>query len=75
MEWYQGDELMIVRFQRQLFARSDRVKGIDFHPTEPWVLSTLYSGMSQWICGREVTDCFDTFKVMSIFGLMRLKRW
>ncbi|CAI4062099.1 hypothetical protein N7582_002046 [Saccharomyces uvarum] len=24
--------------------RSDRVKGIDFHPTEPWVLTTLYSG-------------------------------
>lgn len=23
--------------QRQLFARSERVKGIDFHPTEPWV--------------------------------------
>ncbi|CCX29585.1 coatomer WD associated region-domain-containing protein [Pyronema domesticum] len=30
--------------KRQLFARSDRVKGIDFHPTEPWVLCTLYSG-------------------------------
>ncbi|TID19218.1 hypothetical protein CANINC_003788 [Pichia inconspicua] len=25
-------------------TRSDRVKGIDFHPTEPWVLTTLYSG-------------------------------
>ena len=24
--------------------RSDRVKGIDFHPTEPWILTTLYSG-------------------------------
>ncbi|CAR30990.1 hypothetical protein ZYGR_0P02940 [Zygosaccharomyces rouxii] len=24
--------------------RSDRVKGIDFHPSEPWVLTTLYSG-------------------------------
>ena len=23
--------------QRQLLARSERVKGIDFHPTEPWV--------------------------------------
>lgn len=27
----------IVCVQRQLFARSERVKGIDFHPTEPWV--------------------------------------
>ncbi|CCH58399.1 hypothetical protein TBLA_0A06060 [Henningerozyma blattae CBS 6284] len=25
-------------------SRSDRVKGIDFHPVEPWVLTTLYSG-------------------------------
>ena len=31
--------------QRQLFARSERVKGIDFHPFEPWILTTLYSGM------------------------------
>ncbi|CAK9440054.1 uncharacterized protein LODBEIA_P41540 [Lodderomyces beijingensis] len=23
---------------------SDRVKGIDFHPSEPWVLTTLYNG-------------------------------
>ena len=33
--------------QRQLFARSERVKGIDFHPTEPWVslpfLALLYT--------------------------------
>lgn len=29
------------RVQRQLFARSERVKGIDFHPTEPWVSSPL----------------------------------
>ena len=27
--------------QRQLFARSERVKGIDFHPTEPWVGANL----------------------------------
>lgn len=26
-----------VYLQKQLFARSERVKGIDFHPTEPWV--------------------------------------
>ena len=25
-------------------TRSDRVKGIDFHPSEPWILTTLYSG-------------------------------
>lgn len=25
-------------------GRSDRVKCVDFHPTEPWTLSALYSG-------------------------------
>lgn len=35
----------IYKTQRQLFARSERVKGIDFHPVEPWILTTLYSGM------------------------------
>ena len=30
--------------QKSFSNRSDRVKGVDFHPTEPWILSTLYSG-------------------------------
>jgi len=30
--------------KKKLSARSDRVKSVDFHPTEPWVLSGLYSG-------------------------------
>eukprot|EP00003_Mantamonas_plastica_P009168 TRINITY_DN1850_c0_g1_i2.p1 TRINITY_DN1850_c0_g1~~TRINITY_DN1850_c0_g1_i2.p1 ORF type:complete len:256 (-),score=45.29 TRINITY_DN1850_c0_g1_i2:78-845(-) len=30
--------------KRKLSARSDRVKCVDLHPTEPWVLSSLYSG-------------------------------
>lgn len=46
------------RIQRQLFARSERVKGIDFHPTEPWILTTLYSGMS-WLA-HDVMDEWDT---------------
>lgn len=29
----------------KLFStRSERVKGIDFHPSEPWILTTLYNG-------------------------------
>ncbi len=36
---------VVYHIQRQLFARSERVKGIDFHPVEPWILTTLYSGM------------------------------
>jgi coatomer subunit beta' len=29
---------------KQFSTRSDRVKGIDFHPLEPWILTTLYDG-------------------------------
>lgn len=30
--------------KRKLLARSDRVKCVDLHPVEPWVLSSLYNG-------------------------------
>ncbi|CAD7940239.1 unnamed protein product [Amoebophrya sp. A120] len=30
--------------KKRLSAHSDRVKCVDFHPTEPWVLGALYSG-------------------------------
>lgn len=33
-----------VDVKRKLLARSDRVKSIDLHPTEPWQLVALYNG-------------------------------
>ena len=30
--------------QRVFSQRTDRVKGIDLHPTEPWLVACLYSG-------------------------------
>jgi len=30
--------------KRKLLARSDRVKSTDLHPTEPWMLVSLYNG-------------------------------
>ncbi|XP_042901558.1 coatomer subunit beta' [Parasteatoda tepidariorum] len=30
--------------KRKLLARSDRVKCVDLHPTEPWMLASLYNG-------------------------------
>ncbi|XP_071805728.1 coatomer subunit beta'-like [Asterias amurensis] len=30
--------------KRKLSARSDRVKCVDLHPTEPWMLASLYNG-------------------------------
>jgi coatomer subunit beta' len=66
----------VYKIQRQLFARSERVKGIDFHPVEPWILTTLYSGM--WIRNRgawELRAVADSsvMKVMSTYGPTRLR--
>lgn len=55
--------------QRQLFARSERVKGIDFHPVEPWILTTLYSGTS--IGAARWMDSTDERQDMRTFGLTR----
>eukprot|EP00002_Diphylleia_rotans_P003687 TRINITY_DN1256_c0_g1_i3.p1 TRINITY_DN1256_c0_g1~~TRINITY_DN1256_c0_g1_i3.p1 ORF type:complete len:823 (-),score=163.17 TRINITY_DN1256_c0_g1_i3:43-2511(-) len=33
-----------LEIKRKLCARSDRVKSVDIHPTEPWVLASLYNG-------------------------------
>lgn len=30
--------------KRRLTSRSDRVKCVDLHPTEPWMLCALYNG-------------------------------
>eukprot|EP01026_Neomeris_dumetosa_P007818 TRINITY_DN12423_c0_g1_i4.p1 TRINITY_DN12423_c0_g1~~TRINITY_DN12423_c0_g1_i4.p1 ORF type:complete len:889 (+),score=158.35 TRINITY_DN12423_c0_g1_i4:94-2760(+) len=30
--------------QKRFQQRSDRVKGVDLHPTEPWLLANLYNG-------------------------------
>ena len=30
--------------KKKLTARSDRVKSVDLHPTEPWMLCSLFSG-------------------------------
>ncbi|KAH9325677.1 hypothetical protein KI387_005855, partial [Taxus chinensis] len=33
-----------LEIKRKLAQRSERVKSVDLHPTEPWVLASLYSG-------------------------------
>lgn len=30
--------------KRKLLSRSDRVKALDLHPTEPWICAALYNG-------------------------------
>jgi len=51
--------------KRQLFARSERVKGIDFHPTEPWILTTLYSGHA-YIWSYETQAIIKTFELTDV---------
>ncbi|KAF9616843.1 hypothetical protein IFM89_032693 [Coptis chinensis] len=49
--------------ERKLAQRSERVKSVDLHPTEPWLLASLYSGtvcifnyQTQTIVKFEVTE-------------------
>ncbi|KAH0537201.1 hypothetical protein FGG08_005979 [Glutinoglossum americanum] len=51
--------------KKQLFARSERVKGIDFHPTEPWILTTLYSG-HVYIWSYETQAIVKTFELTDV---------
>ncbi|KAM4058805.1 coatomer WD associated domain-containing protein [Hirsutella rhossiliensis] len=51
--------------KRQLFARSERVKGIDFHPHEPWILTTLYSGHA-YIWSYETQQIVKTFELTDV---------
>ncbi|RXW23627.1 hypothetical protein EST38_g2218 [Candolleomyces aberdarensis] len=40
----QGGQSPSGKYKKKLFSRSDRVKAVDFHPTEPWLLAALYNG-------------------------------
>lgn len=51
--------------KRQLYARSDRVKGVDFHPQEPWILTTLYSG-HVYIWSYETQQTVKTFELTEV---------
>ncbi|KAI1148048.1 coatomer WD associated region-domain-containing protein [Nemania diffusa] len=51
--------------KRQLFARSERVKSVDFHPQEPWILTTLYSG-HVYIWSYETQQVVKTFELTDV---------
>lgn len=51
--------------KRRLTARSDRVKCVDLHPTEPWMLCSLYSGnINVW--NHENQQLVKTFEVCDL---------
>ncbi|KAL7424314.1 Coatomer subunit beta' [Cryptotrichosporon argae] len=49
----------------QLLARSDRVKSVDFHPTEPHVICGLYNGQVK-IWNYETQTDLKTFEVTDV---------
>ncbi|KAF8416722.1 WD40-repeat-containing domain protein, partial [Boletus edulis BED1] len=58
-------QAMLFDVSRKLFSRSDRVKGTDFHPTEPWLLTGLYNG-SVNIYNHETGALVKTFEVSNV---------
>ncbi|KAF7309700.1 Coatomer protein [Mycena indigotica] len=56
---------MLFEVNRKLFSRSERVKGVDFHPTEPWLLAGLYNGTVN-IYNHETGAIVKTFEVSEV---------
>ncbi|KAL7681163.1 putative WD40/YVTN repeat-like-containing domain superfamily, WD40-repeat-containing [Plasmopara halstedii] len=56
--------------KRKLYSRSERVKSVDLHPIEPWVLSALYSG-SLMIWNYATQSLVKTLEVSSLPVRMR----
>ncbi|XP_060069348.1 coatomer subunit beta'-like isoform X3 [Ylistrum balloti] len=51
--------------KRKLSARSDRVKCVDLHPTEPWMLASLYNG-NVHIWNYESQQLIKSFEVCDL---------
>uniref|UniRef100_A0A146LR86 Coatomer subunit beta' n=1 Tax=Lygus hesperus TaxID=30085 RepID=A0A146LR86_LYGHE len=51
--------------KRKLSARSDRVKCVDLHPTEPWMLASLYNG-NVHIWNHETQQLLKSFEVCEL---------
>ncbi|KAI9189697.1 Coatomer subunit beta' [Blastocladiella emersonii ATCC 22665] len=56
---------MRLDIKRKFTARTDRVKCVDIHPTEPWVLAALYNG-SVWVWNYETQATVKTFEVSEL---------
>ncbi|KAF9117060.1 hypothetical protein BGX27_005610 [Mortierella sp. AM989] len=53
---------MKLEIKKKMLARSERVKSMDFHPTEPWILASLYDGHA-YIWNYETQALVKTFEV------------
>ncbi|KAJ8357468.1 hypothetical protein SKAU_G00202620 [Synaphobranchus kaupii] len=59
------DKPLRLDIKRKLTARSDRVKSVDLHPTEPWMLASLYNG-SVCVWNHETQTLVKTFEVCDL---------
>jgi WD40 repeat protein len=53
--------------QRMLTARSQRVKSVDVHPREPWVLSALFDG-KVYIWNYQTQALVKSFELIELPG-------
>ncbi|XP_069003584.1 coatomer subunit beta'-like [Embiotoca jacksoni] len=51
--------------KRKLTSRSDRVKSVDLHPTEPWLVVSLYSG-TVVVWNHETQTIVKTFELCDL---------
>lgn len=51
--------------KRLLLARSDRVKSVDLHPVEPWMLASLYNGQV-YVWDHTTQTLVKTFEVCDV---------
>ncbi|KAI6672087.1 hypothetical protein NL676_006972 [Syzygium grande] len=64
-----------LEIKRKFIQRSERVKFVDLHPTEPWILASLYAGtVCIWdyqshtmVKSFEVTDLPDFPQDMTVY--------
>jgi len=60
---------MIVKFE----TKSNRVKGISFHQTRPWILTSLHSGVIQ-LWDYRIGSLIDKYEDHEGFPFFRKKR-
>uniref|UniRef100_A0A2C9KGD0 Uncharacterized protein n=1 Tax=Biomphalaria glabrata TaxID=6526 RepID=A0A2C9KGD0_BIOGL len=56
---------MKLQIKRTLTSRSERVKCVDLHPSEPWMLTSLYNG-HVYIWNLETKKVIKTLEVSNL---------
>ncbi|TVU08045.1 hypothetical protein EJB05_41430, partial [Eragrostis curvula] len=67
--WIWGSHPLRLEIKRKLAQRSERVKAVDLHPTEPWIMASLYSG-SVCIWNYQTQTMVKSFEVSELPGML-----